>query len=503
MTYDVVLFTDMSSKIYHVRPLGAYRIASELRSNGHSVIVVDYFSKWLAAPDMLFALLKTIIGKNTIFVGYSGTFFSKKHSDVVEPTTFNEYWTMGSMPGDWPVNKNIIRAFNAKIKKINNNTKILLGGTVAAHSNFVDSGIDYVVRGFSDSVIVNLTKALQAQKTIKFEFLNGLKIVSSQFYHSDHFLFPTSTTEYTDIDCLTPSNTLPLETSRGCMFKCSFCDFPMIGRKKGHPDYLKHPEVVRNEILRNYEQYGITQYSIVDDTFNESTDKLRLLLDAIQKTNIKINFSAYIRLDLLVRFPEQIELLKELGIQSAFMGIETLNPQSARAINKPSNIEKVLTSLVDVRKSWDKVAIFGSFIAGLPHETEETISSWADWVFSNPDLIDGYIIGTLSLRHEVTMSDIRQHPEKYGYSVSDHGAHWVSNTGLTRSDAAQISNKLMNVAWDAKRLMVSGWDLLGIQSQGIPFSKLFKTPLNDIPFLAIQEKTQQEFQHYSKKLLSL
>ena len=42
MTYDVIMFTDVAAQYGHIKPLGAYRLASELRAHGYSVKVIDY-----------------------------------------------------------------------------------------------------------------------------------------------------------------------------------------------------------------------------------------------------------------------------------------------------------------------------------------------------------------------------------------------------------------------------------------------------------------------------
>ena len=52
--------------------------------------------------------------------------------------------------------------------------------------------------------------------------------------------------KFIEQDCILPNETLPLEVSRGCIFKCSFCAFPLNGKTK--LDYLRSPEYIKNEL---------------------------------------------------------------------------------------------------------------------------------------------------------------------------------------------------------------------------------------------------------------
>lgn len=78
MTVDVLLFTGSVGAL--IKPAGAYRIATELRKNGYKVQVVDDFLHLCTAADKLWAIIDKFVGPNTLWVGFSTTFFV----DVVE-----------------------------------------------------------------------------------------------------------------------------------------------------------------------------------------------------------------------------------------------------------------------------------------------------------------------------------------------------------------------------------------------------------------------------------
>ena len=89
-----------------------------------------------------------------------------------------------------------------------------------------------------------------------------------------------------------------------------------------------------------------------------------------ESTGEKIQFNAYLRLELMKRWPEQIDILRDMGIVAGQIGIETLNYPSAKAIGKGIETKDVYDTVKKMRKSWGKDAkIHSGFILGLPYET--------------------------------------------------------------------------------------------------------------------------------------
>jgi len=58
------------------RSLGPYRITSELKKHGYDAIVIDY-TQYMSVEEVNNAVNKHLT-KNTLWVGYSSTFFTKQ-----------------------------------------------------------------------------------------------------------------------------------------------------------------------------------------------------------------------------------------------------------------------------------------------------------------------------------------------------------------------------------------------------------------------------------------
>lgn len=226
-------------------------------------------------------------------------------------------------------------------------------------------------------------------------------------------------------------------------------------------DYLKFQEVLKEELLDNYNKWGVTQYYIVDDTFNDSTEKLLKVKEVLDSLPFKINFWCYLRLDLLAKHPEQIPLLKEMGISQTYFGIETFHPGASKAVGKGMSAEKRKAALAQCKEIWgDDVHIQSGFMVGLPHEPEESIQETAAYL-RDPEcpIHQAWIfpVNMWNTRNDqpalkyIYKSDFDLNFDKHGYYFDEPWTYqnctkWMKddNTGIPNSDeAARIAGK-----WD-------------------------------------------------------
>ena len=483
MKYDVILFTDLSTRVWQNKPLGAYRLASSLRSAGYSVKVIDYFSSLCDDFKMLFDILDLCVGPDTKWIGFSSVFYSKSNGSKI--TNWKDFYNASL--NDWPCESRKITALLRGIKRRYSHIKLVYGGT-----NFLPKTpvmlVDHVVLGLADTTAINLTHNIN----------NNLPQIIDHDPFAKNFDFSNTIMQYQPEDHLFPGEVLAMETSRGCLFKCSFCSYPLIGRKKSDPDYHKHTDIITAEFINN-KKYGISKYMFVDDTFNETTEKLQSILTAKNRAGIDLEFSAYLRVDLLHRYPDQIKILRDAGIRSAFVGVETLNLDSGKAIGKSTDPERIKDTLYEMRHQWgDQVSIFGSFILGLPADTPDNIQ-WTEWVISDDNPLDSFIFNVLGIPNQNGSSDIGRYPEKYGYKFDSNGK-WFSK-GWDEAGAELMQETLMAHCWSTGRLKLAGWDYMGLHNMGYKHTELINKPLCDLDFKQIAEKKQKLYSDYVKTLL--
>lgn len=411
MTFKVVIFNDSDVTFGFTRAAGPYAISTILNNLGYETLVVNYsclitFNKFKKIMDLS-------IGKDTLIVGFSASWFDSQKDLLPEATS----WEDKSLSINFQ-QKNI-NPYIEYIKNINSNIKVILGG-FTAHSYIDQSLIDNIFIGFSESQIVDYINDLKANKTIP-------RIINSD-PKAAKFNFNSSKIEYTKYDLLQPEEVLTIEFARGCIFKCSFCSFPMIGSKT--KDYLKYQEIIYDELLNNYKKWGIKSYFIADDTFNDTVEKLKLISEVIERLPFRPDFGAYIRIDLFAFHPEMVELLKKINIKFALYGLETWNSETSRIIKKGGSQENKIKALKLAKDCWgDDVFIWVSMISGLPNDTVTSLDEFILWYEQEGvNYIDHVNIAPLSISmhseknpYVIFLSDIDINKKKYNYTFTEDG----------------------------------------------------------------------------------
>jgi radical SAM superfamily enzyme YgiQ (UPF0313 family) len=416
--FDVVLFTDTVEFNVKSRGYGAHRLASHIRANGYSCLVVDFSS--IVTWEIYTAILDRAIGPTTLAVGYSTTWMPFKFPDVGVRSSNpgegegldNDRFNIASLVTAFA--KDDYNQWINYVKHCNPKTKTILGG--AKIDFYLNAPVDHIIVGIGETETIDLLDSLSGKSRRIFNRI----IDHDRKAHSPHWDFKSSTTSYTEYDFIQPQETLNLEISRGCKFKCAYCSYPLIGQKTS--DYLKHPDVIRRELIENYERWGTTKYFIVDDTFNDSTEKMQMFADISQSLPFELKFWAYLRADIIAAHPEQIQLLKDAGLQETYFGLETFNPKTAKFIGKGMASERIVDTLYKCKDVWgSRSYIAAGVIVGLPYETQATIQTAVDF-FKRADcpidLANTFplsIIGNHNLIKYMYMSEIDRNYSKYGY----------------------------------------------------------------------------------------
>ena len=487
--YHAIIFTgiDLGPSNYF-RSIGAYRIRTELEESGYNVKVIDYFQS-LSNEDVELALQK-YVSKETLWVGFSTTFFNT--SELLQERS--DFFS------------NLRKQFNVPF---------VIGGAKAM-VEFLDFA-DIFVTGYADDATLAITKFLDNKETnLIFKDYKGKKIVDSN-HNYDKKDLSNIPVVWKPEDGITAQQSLPMEIARGCIFNCAFCNFPLNNKSKF--DYIRAKEDMYAEFMRNYEQFGTTNYWFMDDTYNDSMVKLELMHDVITSLPFKINFDTYIKPELLVRWPEQIDLLVESGLRGASFGVESYNKETRKAIQKGADIEKVLDAIGSMKqKSNGQVKVQINMIVGLPHQSEESVRESREHVVANPniDLWYWYPLLIHSKEHHEYHSPIDRNPEKYGYQVA-HKKRLLKNTlaGKTNAWMTVWKNEHMNairagrIADDLRQAdedyqKVAGWTCGSVTSLGLDLDKHYADNdglRNKLPLEDLKNKKQEIVNNYIQTVI--
>ena len=180
-----------------------------------------------------------------------------------------------------------------------------------------------------------------------------------------------------------------LETVRGCTENCSYCQ--VIQQFLGYRLISRDTEIKRLNQLHQLAEDGLIHASrngqfnvfISDDLHppplravkyrNERLERLKNWRGHTDNMHFICQARAEIGED-----PELAQAMYDANIRMLYLGIESNNAESLKAVNKrqePGQMEKDLRILNDMDFS-----VVAMTIIGLPYDTEESIMNLADWV---------------------------------------------------------------------------------------------------------------------------
>lgn len=133
-----------------------------------------------------------------------------------------------------------------------------------------------------------------------------------------------------------------METARGCPFKCNFCSV-----WKFHESTFreKSPERVVEE-LRQIEAPNIF---ITDDIFWMNVVRGEEMARQIKAAGIRKHFTVQTRTDIICKFPHLIEMWKDCGELSIFLGLESVTDEGLNRVNKSNTAANNVRALEILR----------------------------------------------------------------------------------------------------------------------------------------------------------
>jgi hypothetical protein len=405
---------DRQHLVQVARAHGAHKIASFLREYGADVEVIDYAFAWHLEEWK--DLWKSRYNSKTLFLCVSTAF---RQSSLF-------LWQFV----DW-------------VK--NNYPHIAIIGGTQSIDKILPFKLDWYCFGYGEYAMLELIKNLRDGTTSKMKYyeVGDRKIINAQ-EHYPAFPKRSMKISYEDRDFIKHWEILPMEWSRGCIFRCAFCTYPILGVKD---DHSRDENDLYDELMENYERWGIVHYALSDETVNDYHKKLERYAKVIKKLPFKPRFGGYARGDIIAATERHWDTYIELGFTNHFYGIESLHHPSAKAVGKGMDSGKLKEGLIKfkeyIMENHDFYAGHISLIAGLPHETLKTLDDGNDWLkkYWNDNFT---AIGILSINLPLyvgkyayvaeklaNISLIEKNPESYGYKI--HGE--IRKRGLWTLDS--------------------------------------------------------------------
>ena len=245
--------------------------------------------------------------------------------------------------------------------------RTVVGGPIASSVPAAELKADHVVIGEAESLIADLARDLEEgtarpvyQAAERPEMaaspLPDLSLIKMKRY-----------------------STMTVQYSRGCPFNCEFCDIIEI--------YGRRPRTKAvAQVLAELDQLRAAGWReavfIVDDNFIGNKARAKELLRALVewRTQVAAGFDFITEASLnLADDAELMQLMKDAGFKSVFLGIETPDESGLIASNKLQNTRRSLLESVARIQSYG-IEVMGGFILGFDTDKEDIFDRMVEFI---------------------------------------------------------------------------------------------------------------------------
>ena len=394
---------NLGNWLQHARPAAPYKVSELFIEHGYDSTVYNYLSYW--ETNELLSTLDTYSEGKPLVCAFSLTlntteaYLSYLRNLILQ--------IKDRLPGSIAIVGGIRPNFNTELNPI---------GDIM----YVGRSMDLLMKSIHDRIFDNLVGKTFEPFVVSHN--DGQNLMDSPVIH-----------KFYDHDNWGSTDVAMFETSVGCRFNCTFCNYDFRS--------VKNPIITEidrlTEYFSNANSKGITHFFAADDTINETDEKIEIIHKAVIESGIQPNISAYTRQDILQARPHQIDLMSKAGITNLFFGIESFNHDANKMIRKGARPERIIENLRNLKSANPNFFLHGANILGLTGDNKESIQYHIDLTLSE-QLLDGITVIPLILRDYAEMnmwefqSEIDTNPSKYGYTMGgvvyeDGRTYWENN----------------------------------------------------------------------------
>jgi len=245
--------------------------------------------------------------------------------------------------------------------------RTVVGGPIASSVPAAEMKADHVVIGEAESLIGELARELEAG--------------TAQPVYQAAERPEMSTSPLPDLSLIKMRrySTMTVQYSRGCPFNCEFCDIIEI--------YGRRPRTKAvAQVLAELDQLMAAGWRetvfIVDDNFigNKARAKelLRAMVEWRTETGARFDFITEASLN-LADDVELMQLMKDAGFRSVFLGVETPDESGLIASNKLQNTRRSLLESVATIQGYG-LQVMGGFILGFDTDKEDIFDRMVEFI---------------------------------------------------------------------------------------------------------------------------
>jgi radical SAM superfamily enzyme YgiQ (UPF0313 family) len=265
------------------------------------------------------------------------------------------------------------------VKKVSPRTTVVWGGvfpSLNAELVFTEPSVDYIVFGEGEQTLVNLADALVEGGTAVgvpnvLDRAGGVKpLVGKGFLklddlpHLPYDLLPV----HRYMRDFRGGAVLPIETSRGCPYRCDFCYNEGISNGRWR---MRSPQRMREELALIQRKFNPSKIFIIDDNFFAHHKRALEIGEVLAQTGMSWSSHGLTPMEAPRFDRDELKLLRDQGCTELRIGLENVAPNVQRQMNKHFDGDKVRA--FNRRAAEFDIKLSYSLVFGYPEETIEDI----------------------------------------------------------------------------------------------------------------------------------
>lgn len=160
--------------------------------------------------------------------------------------------------------------------------------------------------------------------------------------------------------------TFAILSSRGCPYRCIFCDSHAVFGRKFRGRSAEH---ILSEIVYLHSKYGATQFDMVDDTITINKERLTRLCQMVIERELNIQWMCNARVNTVDY--NLLRLMRDAGCVRIDFGVESGDPDVLKAIKKGITIDQARRAHQWTKELCIKTNTF--FMVGNPGESWSSV----------------------------------------------------------------------------------------------------------------------------------
>lgn len=269
-------------------------------------------------------------------------------------------------------------------KEVCPDATVVMGGP---HATFADrevltneNAVDLIVRGEGEETLLELAR--QSTTGTKLSDIKGITFRKNQEiiqnpmrpFIQDLDALPLPAYKFLPIEkyFVSKRKLLPIITSRGCPYACSFC---VASQMFGQKFRARSPKNVLEELEWLQNEFGAEGVAFQDDTFTFDRKRAIEICDGIIERKIGLHWGCGTRADVVTK--EVLDKMAQAHCDETMFGVESGCPTMRAVLKKGVTNQQIENAIQWAKEAGMFVTV--SVILGYPGETKESLQETLDF----------------------------------------------------------------------------------------------------------------------------